>query len=58
MARRCWRWDSNPQKLALNGLRFRRVCQFRHASTQTTANLGNPKAETPEIGPLPTAALP
>ncbi len=28
----------NPQELSLDGLRDRRVYQFRHASTQLTAN--------------------
>lgn len=42
----CWRWDSNPQGLAPNGLRFHRVCRFRHASTTSAANHGSRKART------------
>ena len=37
-ARRCWRWESNPQELSLNRVRTCCVYQFRHASTRPAAN--------------------
>ena len=49
MVRGCWRWDPNPQGLAPNGLRFRRVYRFRHASTQPAANHGSPRGKTQGI---------
>src|SRR5207249_10406372 len=43
--RECWWWDSNPQELSPSDLRNHRVYQFRHTSTSSAANPGNPEGQ-------------